>query len=67
MIDFRATGGGVRGVTAGIMQRSCETVGIGGSFLFWCACPKGYRWAREQKMKGERGGGVVVVGVGGSH
>ena len=47
MIDFRATGGGgarVRGGdTAGIMQRSCETVKIGGSFLFWFTCPKGYR------------------------
>ena len=42
MIGFRAIGGGVRGDTAGIMQRSCETVKIGGSFSSLVCFPQ---WA----------------------
>lgn len=55
MIDFRPTRGGARGDTAGIMQRSCETVKIGGSWFFWFACPKGHRWAMEHKVEGLKG------------
>ena len=52
MIDFRATVSGARvrrGIIAGIMQRSCETVNIGGSFVFWFGCRVGGRWATEPK------------------
>ena len=52
MIDFRATVSGARvrrGIIAGIMQRSCETVNIGGAFLVWFAGPWGDRWATEPK------------------
>lgn len=67
MIDFRPTGGRARGEPAGIMQRSCETVIIGGSSLFFCwlGLPQGGRWdVWEQKMKGEGEGGCGVAAGG---
>ena len=67
MIDFRPTGGRARGEPAGIMQRSCETVIIGGSsllFLLAWLAPRGEVGRVEQKMKGEGGGGCGVAAGG---
>ena len=70
MIDFRATGGQSKGDTAGIMQRSCETVKIGGSFLFLLAylAPRGEvgRGIQDERRERERERGVGGVAVGGS-
>ena len=45
------------------MQRSCETVKIGGSFLFWLLAPRGIGgpWNKSERVKGLEGGDRVAV------